>query len=129
MAVAVVPPTPAGEVLHAALPWWTNNVMQEAEKLGIQHRASRCLREVWRHQDAVLWFTEGGVGAISKDDRPAAWLDGPEPEQSVLESLLEWATVLVGAYGAFYTWCDLSEIVPSAEDLPSWESVFETRKW
>lgn len=119
---------PSDEVLRAVLPWWVNSVMQEAHETGVQHRAAKVLKEVWRFQDVVPWVVDE-VPAIV-DDQPSEWLsESPAPSMDELGRFQTWVSMVVTSYSNFYTWNSLDDIVPRHADSPEWTSLTTSRKW
>jgi hypothetical protein len=76
------------------------------------------LKEVWDQQQDVPWVhPEHGTAAIYLDPNgepvAAGWLGLAEPpEYFVLEEFQAWAMLVVSDHTAFFTWRDLSEILP-----------------
>ncbi len=118
-----LPPLPSNSVLRNALCWWADGIIQQAQSLGIQHRAEKVLKEVWRFQDVVPW-TDCGVTTAE-----------PTPED--LETLKEWVSAIVRSYSNFYTWYAMPEldslIMPLGKtedtEAPPWTEAIKSRKW
>lgn len=123
-----MPDLPSSETLRAVLPWWTVSVMQEALEVGVQHRAAKVLKEIWRFQDAVPWVVDE-VPAIV-DDQPSERLyQSPAPSIDELGRFQPWAHMVVTSYSNFYTWNSLDDIIPRHPDSPDWTSLTTNRKW
>lgn len=126
---------PSNDVLRAVLPWWANRLMLEASLIGLQHRAEKVLKEIWRFQDAVPWIVDEQP-AIAHS-RPSNWLaTSPEPDIKDIALFQPWASMVISSYSGFYTWNALTGVedfvvnmAGEEIDPPAWTDLTASRKW